>query len=500
MKTVRSEGKLDYNSNVSINCKSAKLVQNKENEETIDEDGEMVSFSPLFRQVFASSGPLIVTIASGMTSGYSAILLPQLAEANSTIRPTKQMESWIASMAPLPMALGCILGGILMERYGRRMAHIITCFPYIIGWACLALAVNIEMILVGRFLTGICVGLLGPPSSVYIAEIAEPRYRGFLLAGVSLAIASGLMFSHLLGTFFSWQLTAVICGICPVLCLLLIYAVPESPSWLTNQNRHMEAKAAFLWCRGTDPHNRQELTDLLERSTKITQTTKLSFSETLENIRKPEFLKPLFILSLFFLTVQWAGNNAVAFYSVSIMQQTVQHVDKYVAMLAIDGIRTGMSIIACILLKKCGRRPLTMISGFGTAASLGVLGLYLHLSPIYKDLLAPYSFIPLVALASYIVFISIGLVPLPWAMTGELFPLKLKGLGSGFTTCLNFLAFFFVVKTSPDMFEALGTGGAFLTYGAIALVGAIVLCFVLPETKDKTLQDIERQFRCDDAL
>ena len=124
-----------------------------------------------------------------MTEGFSAILLPQL---NATsLHIDEEMSSWIASMAALPMALGCILGGILMEKIGRKGTHMLTCVPCVLGWMVLYFANSIGMILAGRFLTGFCVGLLGPPTGVYMSETSEPKYRGFLLAAISFAIALG---------------------------------------------------------------------------------------------------------------------------------------------------------------------------------------------------------------------------------------------------------------------------------------------------------------------
>lgn len=162
-------------------------------------------------------------------------------------------------------------------------------------------------------------------------------------------------------------------------------------------------------------------------------------------------------------------------------------------MTIIDVVRLIMSVVACILLRKTGRRPLAAISGTGTAISLIGLSVFLYFASKDKQILS-ISWIPMALLVGFICFVSIGIVPLPWCMTGELFPLALRGLGSGIVSCMNFLCFFVVVKTGPLFFVNIGAEGAFLIYGTVALLGTIFLVICLPETKDKTLQEIENSF------
>lgn len=365
--------------------------------------------------------------------------------------------------------------------------------PCIVGWLVIYFANSIELLLLGRFLTGLVTGILGPPSSVYIGETSSPSYRGFLLAAISLAIAVGLLVAHLLGTFLTWQLTALICVTMPCLAFGLLLPVPESPSWLAKRGKLQEAEEAFLWCRGHSMEAKEEMYTMLE--TQKTSTINLTTKEKLSHLLRKEFLKPLAIINVFFITNQFCGVNAITFYSVTIMQDTVgDGLDKYVAMLIMDTIRVVMSVVACVLLRKCGRRPLAIISGFGAAVSLFVLSAFVYLTTVEPNL-GSLSFVPLTALIGYITFVSLGLVPLPWAMNGEVFPLAVREYGSGISSCVAFVAFFLVVKTSPILFAQIGAYGTFSLYGGVALIGTTFLCVFLPETKDKTLQEIEDYFK-----
>lgn len=219
-----------------------------------------------------------------------------------------------------------------------------------------------------------------------------------------------------------------------------------------------------------------------------------SLKERLQELMVPEFLKPLGIITFYIVANQWAGINAITFYSVSVMKETIgSGLNEYVAMLIIDSLRLFMSIIACIMLRRFGRRPLALISGIGTFISLFSLTLYTFLIKLYPQGTSVY--IPMTCLVFYILFVTSGFVPLPWAMMGEIFPLKHRSLGSGISSFAAFVAFFSVVKTTPAMFENFGPGGSFFIFGVVALVGTVFVYLFLPETKGRPLHEIEDGFK-----
>lgn len=186
---------------------------------------------------------------------------------------------------------------------------------------------------------------------------------------------------------------------------------------------------------------------------------------------------------VFFFVMQFSGVNALAFYTVTILTDVGSGLDAFLATNIIGLVRVIMSVVACILARWFGRRPLSVTSSLGTAATLFGLG---TVGP---------GWLPVLLLVLYICFISIGLVPLPWMMMGEVFPAALRGFGSGVTSAYGFLMFFAVVRTGPDLIASIGIHGTFYIYGSVALGGAVFLYIFLPETRNKTLQDIEEAYR-----
>lgn len=383
-----------------------------------------------------------------------------------------------------------------MERYGRKFAHQFTCAPCLIGWLIIYFSTTLPTLLTGRLLTGFCIGLLGPPTGVYISETSAPKYRGFFLALISFGIAFGVFLSHLAGTFLSWQVTALMCATFPVLAFLTMIGTPESPTYYAKKDREKEAREAFHWCRGHGTEAKEEINIIIQKQKLLqSEAENSNIMKELATLRNPEFVKPLIIIVTFFIVIQWSGLNAMTFYTVTIIQRTVNgNIDEYVAMLIVDTLRLFMSVFACVLLRKIGRRPLAFISGFGTSASLFCLTAYIYFTTIYPEY-AMYYPIAVCGILFYVTFITVGFVPLPWIMMGEVFPVKNRGIGSGISALTTYVAFFSVVKTTPGMFSTLGTDGTFLTYGLVALAGTVILYFFLPETKDKALHSIEDGFK-----
>lgn len=445
-------------------------------------------FDPLKRQVFITSATFMCSLNCGMIAGYSAILIPQLNEPNSKFKFTESDTSWIASAATLAMTPACFSAGILMELYGRKFVNLALNIPFVVGWILIYSARGLSMFLIGRLIQGIALGLSGPVNSVYIGETTEPKYRGIFLGSISLGYTIGILIVHLMGTFLPWRNTALICGISNIYNIIVYLIAPESPSYLLAKGKIEQAYVAFTWCRGYDEQSLEEFNTVVQNQ-KLKEQEKAT--SALSNFRLPEFYKPLLILTLMFFVLQFVGVNVIAFYTVEILQKTVDDiVNPYLAMFVIDVARVIVTLLACIMLKRMHRRILCFISGYGTAIAMLSLAVSIYL--IHKIPNVPW--LPMFLILAYVCFSSFGLMLLPWCLVGELFPLKSRGLGSGISSSINFVFFFSVVKMAPSLFKTIDMHGAFLCYGSVALIGTTLLVICLPETKDKTLQEIEDGF------
>lgn len=392
------------------------------------------------------------------------------------------------------MAIACILAGVLMEKYGRKPLFVLMNMLFVIGWMILCFSTNVYGLLLGRFVTGFCVGLIAPSVSVYMSEITQPTYRGIFLSMQGFSASLGILMPHALGIFLKWKVVAGICALIPFTCYILIALVPESPSWLLDAGQMEKAAKSFTWFRGYAPETMDEFKKLVEgQKLSKHQRNTVGFGNILTIAGEKAFYIPFLILLLYFATLQFAGPNVIAFYTVSILKSSLgDSINEYTATMIVDLSRLA-SILSCFVIKKIGRRPLTTISGLATAGSLFGLSAYLYCASANEQLRSLYE-IPLTLFILYVMCIMVGLNPLVWVLTGEMFPLRYRSTGSGLVSFFNFVFLFVSVKTMPGLFEVLGEHGVFFMFGMCCFVGTVLLTIFLPETRNRTLQEIEDSY------
>lgn len=466
-----------------------------------DYDGPTTKIQLYLRQLLAASAPLLGISASGMSGGYSAILLPQLksvASNDSDFFPPDfaddhllgplsiEQESWIAAAAVLPMAPGCWTGGFMAERFGRKTS-MLRLFPvFFVGWLIIGLADSMETLVAGRLLVGYCVGILAPIVPIYLSETSDPLLRGILLTAITLTLSIGILACHAMGTWLHWRTTAYVCSAVSLLCWVISLFLRESPTWLLGRGELERARRSWIFLRGV--HSLEEFSSLLGSTRPVSSKRSL-----LRSLRGTYFLKPFAICCLYFFTTQFAGSNVMIFYCVEILWSLLgssnvsERTNGYLISLVIDAIRLTFGVISCLLMKSTNRRAMTFLSGFGVAVSMLSLSLCLTF-----DIGRPW--LPTMLLFVYIALLSLGLMPLPWLLCGELFAPNFRELGSGLTSGYGFLCFFVVIKMTPAMMELIRPQGAFAVFGCVALAGTSILYFILPETKNKTLQEIQTTF------
>lgn len=348
----------------------------------------------------------------------------------------------------------------------------------------------------GRVLGGFSTGMQMVLYPMYIAETNDPKYRG-VVTGVSVTLMTfGIFLTHVVGTFWDWRSTALIMAVVPAVICVMIPFIPESPSWFIVKDRHDEALKVFTWLRGngqvakgefeaTWKNHEEKQNDLKEN---LTIWTKLSYI-----IKKPEYFKPTMILFCCFFWMQFSGLFIVIFYNVRVVRETLDpEISQYLIMNVFDVVRLIMTIIACCLLRVLRRRLQMMVSGFGTALSAFAFAVTSYVLEQYPS--TTYNWIPVVALVSFVFFSTSGIAVLPWCLTGEILPLDLRSFAASLNVFVNCCFFFLSVKMAPAIFDGFGMRGAFVMYGSICLVATIILVCVMPETKNRTLVDIEKQF------
>ncbi|XP_063821063.1 facilitated trehalose transporter Tret1-2 homolog isoform X1 [Ostrinia nubilalis] len=449
-----------------------------------------------FRQVLAALIANLGTINTGMAFGFSAVALPQLKSNESSIHITNDQASWIASLSAAGTPMGCIISGYLMDAIGRRTTLIVTEIPLIIGWILIAFAQNIPMIYVGRLLVGFGSGMVGAPARVYTAEVAQPHLRGMLGALASVGVSTGVLIQYVLGSALPWHILAGISASVPMLSFLTMLLVPETPNFLLTQDKADRAKNSLAKLRGSTFDLDEEIQKMVNFKEKNHVEPLRTPREIIKALMSPSALKPFSILAIYFFLYQWCGVNTITFYAVEVFEASGATLNKYWLTISMGIIRVIFTVIGCILCRRCGRRPLTFVSAIGCGTTMIVLAVYMYLVAQWRANNEPpmHSWIPVAAIFLFTISCTLGYLIVPWVMIGEVYPTQVRGIVGGMTTCAAHLSVFSVVKTFNLLKGALNDYGVFALYGCMSIVGTVFYYFFLPETKGRTLQEIEDYF------
>ncbi|KAF9407946.1 hypothetical protein HW555_012208 [Spodoptera exigua] len=443
---------------------------------------------------FVTSAVGINLIGHGAVVGFAAVLLPQLHEPHSDIHTSKTADSWIASVVGITLLIGSFLASPIMGRYGRKVAHYTISVSALVGWLTTLLADSVEVILIGRIIGGLSFGLMLPLRSILIGEYTSPKNRGAFLTTISLTQGCGIFFVHLVGSLLSWRRTALVCLFLPFISLVMTLFTPESPSWLVSKGRYNECREVFHWLRGDEED--AELEAMIE--------ARMNFEKTMRNqkkldiiatVQKQEFYKPIILMVHVYAMGQLSGGAIIAAYATTIIELVMNPgVNSGAWMIGLDSQRIIVNTLAIFVINWFKRRTMMFSSGVLCVASHVAIVAYVYL----KDqgvLSAEAIWIPGILLNIQFFSVSIGMVPLPSVIAGEVFPLEYRSLAGSISQASVAGTMFLVLKTFPGLVDNVGITGTYLVYAGLLTYCLFVIMFLMPETKGKTLQEIEDGYR-----
>jgi len=303
----------------------------------------------------------------------------------------------------------------------------------------------------------------------------------------------------------NWRLVAGICSFFPAVSIAAVwYVLPESPVWLVSRGWIQEAEASMRRIRGVTreasfPDDlQQELEAMMHSGTRLDK--KSSWKERLKFLKSPEAYKPFIIVNILFFFQQFSGIYVVITYTVTIVQEIGVHVDSYLVTVLIGIARLVMSFTSSYASTRCGRRLIFKISGVGMTLSVGLLAGFLNLTQdevIGPETARTFGWVPITALILYVMIGTLGFMTLPFAMLGEVFPAKIRGWASGVTTFIGTIFWFLAIKLFPQLKYWIGFHNVCTMYTAVIAIGTVFVYLYLPETRGKTLKEIEDFFRGD---
>lgn len=397
-------------------------------------------------------------------------------------------QELVVSMVLVGAAVAALGGGKVSDRFGRRRTLLLTSCVYMVGALTCAFAPSFSTLLVGRVIVGIGIGLSTATVPVYISEVAPPQARGWQVSLFQLAITAGILAAYLVDYAFAgvqgwrWMLgLAVVPG--TLLGLGMLY-LPESPRWQAQHGHTDKARETLRKIRGTSAIE-AELQEI--QATLSASSERGRWSDVLAPAVRPALIVGVG-LAIF---QQVTGINTVIYYAPTILQSAgiSSASGAILATAGIGAVNVLMTLVSMWLVDRMGRRSLLLIGTAGMIVTLGLLGW------AFANPKGGLVWIPVVMLMAYVASFAISLGPIFWLLIAEIYPLKVRGLAEGTAAATNWAANLLVSLTFLTLVQTLGPSWTFWLYGLLAVGSWIFSFYLVPETKGRTLEEIEHSWR-----
>jgi sugar porter (SP) family MFS transporter len=412
------------------------------------------------------------------------------------------LEGWAMSCALIGCLFGAISSGSLSNRFGRRRMLTLAGVVFATSSLGTGLAFHFSAFVVWRILGGYAIGLASGISPMYIAEISPAHLRGRLVSLNQVAIVFGILLAQIVNWLIArpvprgasandiliswngqvgWRWMFAITAVPSLLFLIASLLVPESPRWLAGKGRHYEA-FRVLEKLGGQRYAQGVSQDL------ATVSVGRPDRSVLAELRSSGLTRVLVLGVVLAVLQQWCGINVIFNYAQEIFAAAGYQVSDILFNIVVTGaVNVVFTFVAFFTIDRFGRRFL-LLTGL-----CGLLLIYTILGVLYRMHLQgkPMLVLVLAAIACY----AMSLAPATWVVIAEIFPNRIRSMAMSISVTTLWWACFLLTYTFPLLNAALGAAGTFWTYAAVCLAGTVFLFLRLPETKGKTLEEIDADSR-----
>ena len=439
----------------------------------------------------------MVAALGGLLFGYdTAVIAGAIGFLQTHFQLDPAMKGWAASSALLGCVIGVSFAGAFSDRFGRKKALVLSGGLFLVSAVGTALPAAFSSFVLFRILGGIGVGIASMASPMYIAEVSPARIRGRMVSVNQFAIVTGMLVIYFVNYFIAQQGDATWCanyawrwmfasGILPSgLFLLLLLLVPESPRWLVENGRREEALDVLTKVDGA-AHGESEIAAIEQTLTQELGSVAQLFSPG---------LRPVLIIGVALAVLQQVtGINVFLYYAPEIFKKMGSGVDAaLMETIVVGGVNLLFTILAIWTVDWLGRKPLMIFGSIGMGVCLIAMGMAAQFGSVGLGMLG--------WMLGYIACFALSVGPVVWVLLSEIFPTKIRGRALSIATFCLWVANFIVSQTFPMMDEnpwliaRFHHGFPFYVYAAFCVAMVAVVWKLTPETKGRSLEEIERSW------
>jgi len=428
----------------------------------------------------------VIAALGGLLFGFDTAII---AGATRFLKERFALSAFGEGLAVSIVLVGCMAGaaiaGSISDRLGRRRFMLISAVLFFVSAIGCALPQSLAQFLAFRFIGGLAIGSASIVSPLYISEVAPPRIRGALVSVNQLAIVTGILLSY----FASWALVGAgasnwrwmfATGALPAVVFFgFVLGVPESPRWLVKQGREGEALGILERLNGP------EIAAVEARAIKEALAME---GGSIRELFKPGLRTALGIGVFLAVFQQVTGINAVIYYAPRFFEAAGIARTSAIFQSAIIGlVNVLFTLVAIALVDRLGRKPLLLAGSAGMGLSFILLGAAFKFQLFSGGLVLLFTLL-------YVAFFAMTLGPVVWVVIAEIFPTRVRGRAMAMATVSLWLADFVVSLTFPVIADRLHESFAFWLYAAMCAINFVFIAVFLPETKGKSLEEIERRW------
>ncbi len=450
----------------------------------------------------------LVSAMGGFLFGYDWVVIggaKPFYELYFNISDLPTLQGWAMSSALIGCIFGAVISGFVADKFGRKIPLILSAALFTLSAFGTGYANEFTPFIIYRLIGGLGIGLASTLSPMYIAEIAPAKYRGQFVAINQLTLVIGILAAQIANFFIAesiqenstsamilsswngqigwrWMFWAEL--IPAILFFGLMFLVPKSPRFLVKINNDAAAKNVLAKIGG-EAYATQELINI-KATLQESGTSKIKFSDF-----KSAKVKPILIIGIVLaIFQQWCGINIIFNYAEEIFTAAGYSVGDMLFNIVITGsVNLIFTLVAMRTVDSWGRRKLMLFGSIGLGVVYAVLG-----GAYYMQFTGwPVLLLVITAIAIY----SMSLAPITWVVLSEIFPNKIRGVAMSIATFALWVASFILTFTFPILNDALGASGTFWVYSFICVAGFLFIKNNLPETKGKSLEEIELELTKD---